>query len=270
MRTSRLRFAVLLAALPPLAGAGRSPHQAPLVPEPAARADADAERLLDLAVDAADPDRTPWLETGFRQRVRLPGLEYEADGDYRTGPGRRFRLELRTRVGSAPGTLVLVGDGYHLWRGRRLGDGGWAEVVRTPAAAGASASGGSGVAFGGVAPLLRNLRRRLVWVGHEAGDGGRVTLTGVWPEEERREITRGRPWPAGLPTRCRLTLEADGWPRRVEWWGPAVDGGAAELLVEMDFRDAVRDRALPAWQAAALFAFDPGQAVVVDRPGDAP
>jgi hypothetical protein len=269
MRTARPLLLVLpLAALVPLAGALPWSKSRPVPaadPLPAA-ADAEAERLLDRAVEAADPDAVPWLETGFRQRVRLPGLAYEAEGDYRTGPGRRFRLELRTKVGQACGTLVLVGDGRYLWRGTRVGDRPWSKVTRA-AARPDDERDEDGLNFSGVAPLLRNLRARMKWVRHEAGEGGQVTLTGVWTEEARRAVSKDKRWPAGLPTRCRLTLDADGWPRRVEWWGPAVEGGGPELLVEMDFRDAVRDRALPPAQADALFAFDPGNAVVVEKDG---
>src|SRR5262249_17009627 len=153
-----------------------------------------------------DPESLVWLETSFRQRVRLPGLAYEAEGDYRTGPGQRFRLEVRTRVGQARGTLVLVGDGRYLWRGTRVGDRPWAQVTR--AAVGADGEkGDDGLNFSGVAPLLRHLRARMTWVKHEAGAGGSVTLTGVWTEESRRQaLPEDGPWPAGLPTRCRLTL----------------------------------------------------------------
>jgi hypothetical protein len=254
-----------LIALPPLAGALPWPSR-PTPPSAADLAatgpDAEAERLLDRAIAAVDPERTPWLETSFRQRVRLPGLEYEADGDYRTGSGQRFRLEVRTRIGRTPGTLVLVGDGQHLWRGTRFGEGGWSEVTRAPFRPGGANPGLDGVNFSGVSPLLRNLRERMVWVKHETANG-QVTLTGVWPKAPKKGA-----WPTGLPTCCRLTLDGDGWPRRIEWWGPTTDGGGPDLLAEMEFRDPVRNRALSPYQAVSVFSFDPGKTVVVDRFAD--
>jgi hypothetical protein len=277
MRTPRpFLFLLILPILPLLTGASSTEKERwpdrtvpPSVSDLAATsADAEAEQLLDRAVAAVDPERTPWLETSFRQRVRLPGLEYEADGDYRIGPGQCFRLEVRTRIGRTPGTLVLVGDGRHLWRGTRLGEGPWTEVTRAPFRNGGMVPTLDGLNFSGVAPLLRHLRERMIWVRHEAA-GGRVTLTGVWPEEARRRIApKAGTWPVGLPSCCRLTLAADGWPHRVEWWGPRTEGGGTELLVEMEFRDAVRNRALSSYQTVAVFSFDPGPTTVVDRADD--
>jgi hypothetical protein len=239
--------------------------------------DPEAARLLDRALDAVSPDRLPWLEAGVWQKVRLPGLSYEAEGRYLAAPGHRFRLELRTTLGNTPGELVLVSDGRHLWRGTRLGGGGWAEVSRAALRAGfdlpdgpgwpQARDGAGGLSFGGVGPLLTNLRERLTWVGLERQEG-RFVLTGVWPEQARAALRGGKKaWPAGLPRECRLTLdEARLWPRRVEWWGPPTDGGDSDLLAVVELRGPVFNRPLPPAEAAAAFAFDPGRTPVSEAP----
>jgi hypothetical protein len=233
--------------------------------------------LLDRALAAVAPDRLPWLQTGVWQKVRLPGLTYEAEGRYLTAPGHRFRLELRTTLGNTPGELVLVSDGRHLWRGTRLGGGDWAEVGRAALRSGfdmpdgpgwpqARSGAGNGLTFSGVGPLLSNLRERLVWVAAEKKEG-RVELTGVWPADVRSAlVAESRSWPAGMPRQCRLSLdETTLWPRRVEWWGPPTEGGDSDLLAVVELRQPICNRPLAPAEAAAVFAFDPGNAAVSER-----
>ena len=121
-----------------------------------------------------------------------------------------------------------------------------------------------------MAPLLRNLRTRLVWarrqVIRQAGRE-RIHLVGVWSKEEaRRQTSSEESWPIALPRQCHLYLDARTyWPERVEWWGPSTTGGGDRLLVQMEFRHPVFNRPLPAETCTRLFAFQPGGAEIEDE-----
>jgi hypothetical protein len=286
-RSQKPRFAIallVLAALVTLAFAlPWSRASRPEEPEPAESLppEPQIERLLDDVLADLRPDQSPWLETTIRQRVHLPGVAYTAEGRYQTAPGHRCRLELRTQTGQASGTLLVVSDGQHLWRGQRVGDGAWTTVQR--AGLGPcfetegvgnwpKSRGDNGMSFSGVAPLLRNLRRTLDWVSQSTDANGEVVLTGVWPAARRAALAPpGQSWPLGLPRRCQLTLDAaTHWPRRVEWWGPQAEGNHNQLLAELEFRDPVRNQPLTPEQCATAFAFDPGLTPVTNQAGTAP
>src|SRR5262249_22786227 len=134
--------------------------------------------------------------TAVWQKVDLADLSYESAGRHVAGPGGRFRTELHPRVGGTEGTWLAVSDGAHLWEATRVGGGGWTSVSRLDLREVSAALEGPAVApalranvLGGLmvrgpAPLLRDLRGRLSWVGREAvrtAGGERVRLTGVWP-----------------------------------------------------------------------------------------
>ena len=186
---------------------------------------------------ALEPDRIAWLETKIKQRVRLPGLEYEAEGCYRAAPNNRYRLELRTHVGKTTGIVLAVSDGANVWRANRVGDGAWTDVRRVGLREVLEGRDVSlqqrddfyrGPAFTGPAPLLKNLQRRMVWAKRaEVRADGRaaVELTGVWPAEQLAVLVpKDAEWPAGLPDRCRLLLDAD------TLWPAASDGGGRPWL----------------------------------------
>jgi hypothetical protein len=270
----------VVAGLALLAGAGRrtapeAAPSAPFTPPPAPVADAAACRTLEAAAAAVEGRRAGWLETTVRQRVRVPELEYEADGRYQSAPGSRFRLELRTRAGKTTGTVVAVSDGASVWRARRVGDGDWTGVRRIGLTQLLDHPGATperrdelqrGPTFTGPAPLLRNLQKRMVWVKRAAvtRDGrAAVELTGVWPASSAQPDVAS---PPGMPDRCRLYLDADTlWPRRVEWCGPTAGGKTLGCLMEMELRDPVFDRRLTAEECARTFVFDPGNAAVTDE-----
>ncbi len=105
---------------------------APYSPPPAAVADTAASQTLEAALTALGR-RGSWLEMTVRQRVRLPELQYLAEGSYRAAPDHRFRLDLQTRVGKTTGTLLTVSDGATVWRAHRSGDGAWTAVTRAAA-----------------------------------------------------------------------------------------------------------------------------------------
>ncbi|MGH7171068.1 MAG: hypothetical protein ACRELG_12385 [Gemmataceae bacterium] len=255
------------------------PFAVPAAPAP--RANADAERCLERAVDAFTGDRVKWLEMAIWQKVQLPGCSYEADGSYRLASGQRFRLEMHMNPGESEGTLLSVSDGRELWQAERLGQGAWENVTRVKLSEVFAIMSGPGSArlrdeflqrphFQGMAPLLRNLRQRLVWARSEVirPDGDeRIHLVGVWSQAEaRKQSVSEETWPIALPRQCHVYLDARSyWPRRVEWWGPNKAGGDDRLLVQMEFRNPVFNRPLSAETCARLFAFHPGNAKVEDE-----
>jgi hypothetical protein len=250
-------------------------------PAPPPQADPVAGRWLDQAIDAFNPDRIHWLELAIWQKAQLPGCCYEADGSYRLAPGQRFRLEMHTQPGMGEGTLLMVSDGRELWQAERPADGDWENVTRLNLSeVFALMNGPAGPQlrdeflqrphFQGMTPLLRNLRCRLVWARAEVirqSSGDRVRLIGVWPKEEAdKHASSEKPWPTALPRQCHLYLDARSfWPRRVEWWGPMASGGSDRLLEQMEFRDVVVNRPLPAPTCARLFAFHPGNVEIEDE-----
>jgi hypothetical protein len=261
---------------------------APPLPSTGVVEDAEACALLDRAAQALLCDQVTWLSCEIRQEAHLPDLSYTGEGRYLLAPGHRFRLELQTRVGETAGTLLLVGDGVNVWQARRAGSGGWEHVTRLGLAEVLTALEGPGGAarlraeflagptLSGVAPLLRTLRYRLLWVRHEttrdaATEG--IELTGVWrPDDLRQRAPLGHPWPAGLPRQCRVVLDAQTlWPARIEWWGPAtpgrapVAGGSESLLASTEYGKPCLNEALPPEECTRAFSFDAGDAAVTDR-----
>ncbi len=237
---------------------------------------AELHRLVDAAPDPeaaaafaqalarlGEPGRE-WLQAGIWLRSHVPGLEYEGQGCYWKAPGGRYRVEARTRgERGTSAAYVAVSDGHDRWQATRAGSGGYRDVRR------ARAGGATprGLLVAGVDPLLRSLQGQLEWVRRE-GDGADVVITGTWKPAVRRTLAPpDEPWPASLPRACRVALR-DGWPRRVEWWGPAAEGGEDRLLIEVEFRDPVWGRAWSEEECARLFAFDPGQAPVLDLTPD--
>ena len=74
------------------------------------------------------------------------------------------------------------------------------------------------------------------------------------------------PEPSGLPRQCHLYLDARTcWAQRVEWWGPTAGVGDDRLLVQMEFRNPVFNRPLPADVCARLFSFHPGDVPIEDE-----
>jgi hypothetical protein len=242
--------------------------------------DAAATEVMTQAVRRLQPSSLGWLQAGVWLRARLPGVRYEGEGRYVLAPGQRFRLELQMRRtgGKRRTTTVLsVSDGRDLWLARDAGDGTWTDVQRLQV--GAILTGADspvrlpalrdqflqGQALRGLVPLMRSLQTDLRWLRREGGAGEEV-LTGTWdPGLAAVLAPPGQPWPEGLPRVCRLVLRGpELWPARIEWYGSPDAAGQMPLLVEMEFRDPLFNQRLPEDQAAGLFAFDPGQAVVTD------
>jgi hypothetical protein len=245
----------------------------------------EATSCLDEAIGRLTRGKIDWLQCTIRQQVTLPGLHYTAEGRYLLAPDHRFRLEVQTRTGDKAGTLLNVSDGATLWQASCLGQGPWDKVTRIGVREVLAAIDGAGNAarlrtdflegpmFSGIAPLLRALRGRLVWVGRTANrDHGNdmIQLTGVWPPDALREkAPADHPWPNGLPQHCRIVLEARTlWPRRIEWWGPLGPQGADQLLALTEYSAPVLNEPLADDVCARAFAFAPGSTPVTDRTSD--
>lgn len=263
-----------------LTGALRYPGWRPGEPEAAPSAellrareappDAAAMDTLAQAVrDGTKADRA-WVQSAVWLRFHHPEARYQAEGSYVQAPGKRYRLEVRTRRDSgnpnSSGGLVLVCDGRDHWQASRVGAGGYREVKRIRLADLTDGPAAASLLRGPQA-LLESMQTHLIWVKRSLR-GGRVELTGAWPVSSRAVLApRGQPWPEALPRLCRLSLLADQpWPARVEWWGPVRADGPDRLLAEIEFRAPVFGQVLAEDECARLFRFDPGQTTVNDEP----
>jgi hypothetical protein len=257
-----------------LAGALRGPGlRLPAAAEPApaapaglgeARSDPEAAALVGRALARLEAPERAWLQTAVWLRSHLPGLSYQGEGVYLSAPGRRYRLEVRTRGegGRAAGsTLLAVSDGHDRWQAGRTAAGDYRGVQRLPL----DAPPDPRLPLCGPGALLRSLHEHLVWTRREA-QGGDVVVMGAWHPYLRDLLApAAEGWPAALPRACRLWLSGpELWPARLEWWGPAEAGGADRLLAEMEFREPSWGRPLPEEECRRLFAFDPAGAAVED------
>jgi len=273
------RFLPLLAlplGLLPLLGAWSAPRpcHAPLDPLPAdIKVDPAALEVLDKTLEMLDPRRISWLEMDIWQKVSVPGLEYEAEGRYLSGPGQRFRLELKTHLGDSHAMLLLVGTGERISRALHVDSQGWLDAgPAEPAAADATGainhdrlSVFSDATFQGLGPLLENLQHRLVWYHHEkvsSDDGEQILLAGVRPPPPDEDHGA-----AGQPERCQLYLDARTlMPLRVEWWGPYSRRSTSALLAQMEFRNPRLNQPLTAERCAVEFALSHGGRPIAPRP----
>jgi hypothetical protein len=236
------------------------------------REDPEAAALVDAALRALDPQRVPWVQTQVWQRVHVPGLEYQSEGHYLTGPGHRFRLDLTIRVGGSTGQIQVINDGAICWQSEQFGSG--ARVVRKvdlqSVLDGLGNPGNAAQlrdelfqaqAFGGPQRLLASMHSQLRFTRKESvrwKGQPLIRLIGF--------ATRGddgsQAGAAFTPRQCRLYLHPQSlWPCRLEWWGPAQKCSRDTLLIQMEFRDPQ----LPGQVSDREFAFDPGKDWVEDR-----
>ncbi len=284
MSSSRFLWLTLLtcAALPGalLLGspfAPTAPATLGAVPIPT-QADASAAAAVAEALARLDPQRLPWLETAVWQQVSVHGLTYESEGRYRSGPGQRLLVDLKTRIGVSEGTLHLASDGSTLWKAMRMGDGPWCSVIKVNLAEVLQVLPASGTlelvlgeylrsqSFGGVRAVLANLRDEMRWVRKDrVRRAGRefIKLTGVARTDKSGDPASNE---AGVPRQCRLYLDPSNlWPHRVEWWGPDPPRAGEVLLLQMEFRDPVFRSQPASNRSVAEFQFDPGVVVVQDQ-----
>src|SRR5262245_6686035 len=64
---------------------------APPAPPPP-KADPDAVKALDKALERFGPKQTGWIKTTIWQHLDVQGLTYGAEGVYLSGPNHRYRL----------------------------------------------------------------------------------------------------------------------------------------------------------------------------------
>jgi hypothetical protein len=248
---------------------------------PSAPEDVVGTEMLDQAIETLNPNRVEWLEAEVWQQVSCQDLTYQAEGHFRAAPGQRLRLQLGLRVGRVRGDMQVVSDGITIWQAQQV-DSGPRLVHRVELQAFLNALAQPDLppaqraellqhqGFAGLAPLLQGLRHRLVVTGREnlSWKGQPVTrLTLIWPASpETLPVSAGQPWPALVPRKCLLYLDARSfWPHRLEWWGPEEAAGRDRLLFEMEFRNPVVNRPLTPEQCAREFTFDAQGVIVQDR-----
>jgi hypothetical protein len=247
--------------------------------------DAEAGAAVDRALALLDPKRLVWLDTRVWQQVHAEDVTCEADGRFVAGPGCRFRLDMATHRGNTDGTMQVVSDGRTLWQTTRIGKGSWTKPSRvrltevlalldrpdTPPGVREEFFQSQGC--GGLPTLLPSLRQRMDWVRKEAvrrNDRYFIKLSGTWTSAVAASLAPvAKSWPPHMPRSCRLYLDPESaWPHRLEWWGPDPARGDEVLLVEMEFRDPVLNRALTADQCASTFRPDADEQSMPDVTAD--
>jgi hypothetical protein len=227
--------------------------------------DPGATALLDSAIRALDPQRVPWMQLHLWQRVQLPQLVYQSEGLYRSGPGRRARLDLTVHVRGTEGRMLTVCDGTTFWQTEQVGSAPRTafkvELKEFASALGDPEKEPQAIdeffqtqSFVGLLPMLNGLRKEVRFTRRD-----RVRYRG---QRMIRLIgVAARPaGPEALLRQCRLFLDEQTlWPCRVEWWGPAPRRGDDVVLMQMEFRNPQ----LHVLEDA--FTFDPGPEKVEDR-----
>lgn len=251
------------------------------VPQPPPKADPGATRLLHDAVQRLDWKKLGWVDTAFWQQADVQGFTFQAEGNYVSAPDRRFRLDVRVRVGATVGKLEVVSDGSTLWEGMKIGSFP-PRVTKLDLVKVLDEMKGPAAdvdplrdeffqtqSFRGITPLVQGIEQRMTVTGQEKvrRDGRDMTrLTAVWSQP----LQAGLQWPAFLPRQCQLYLAPAGsenvpWPYRLEWWGPAAQPGSEALLYAMEFREPKINQPLAAEQAARAFKYVPGTDKVEDQ-----
>lgn len=265
---------------------GQAVSPAPAI---AAKADPEAVKTMDKAIQVFDPAHLGWLETTLWQQVSAPTRMFEAQGRYLLAPDYRRRLDLKVQVGDASGEMQVVSDGANVWEMTNIAHYGKGvrktelkkildglnqpgitplvlEQVREEYLQGSTLSG--------ITPLLQNLKRQLVFTKQEPGKWQTkdvLILVGVWSPEMSKDIAPPDRWPMGLPRTCRVYVDASTfWPYRLEWWGPLPGRTEDLLLMQMEYRDPVigKPGEKPPESFAKAFTFDPGETSVVDNTKD--
>jgi hypothetical protein len=261
-----------------LTGALSRPAPPAAAPPGAGPADPAATQTLEEAIDRLS--RIAWMEATVWQQLACDEVAYQAQGRYLAGPDNRLRLDLQVRLGRSRAEMLAVSDGTTLWQSSRVA-GGERSVSRVELAKVLQALATPGVALqvrdeffqtqciAGLCPMLKGLRARMsasrqeevLWNGRAAH---RLTLH--WSGEQAAALAAaGAEWPAYLPRRCVLYLDAASlWPVRLEWWGPGAEPGPDTQLLQVEYRDPVLNRPLSPEECAREFAFDPGPGAVHD------
>jgi hypothetical protein len=238
-----------------------------------------AAGLLRRAAECLSPEHVAWMRTAIWQRVACEDLTYQAEGSYLSGPNHRLHLHLNVRFGNARSDLRVISDGATLWQIMRVGDGTpvvtRAELARVLDASKMSLAGADAQAefyqsqcLTGLYPLLQGLRKSMIVTRKESLNWNhqnvtRLTLT--WSHAAAAKLTpSGQAWPAGVPDKCFLYLDAATlWPHRIEWQAPDAHRNE-KIVFEMELRNPILNRAIPQDQCDREFSFDPGPGEVPD------
>src|SRR5581483_1248838 len=257
---------------------------------PAPKADPKAAQALQKAIDQLDSKKVGWLQLTLAQKLTVwqqlasPGLTYQAEGDYLSGPNQCLRLNLKIRLGGLNAETTTVSDGTILWTavtsaGQPRTVTKWSLKEIQQALSNPNMmpqlreSFYQSQCFSGIVPILENMRQQMVvtkqeslqWQGHDV-----LKLTAVWNAEITKELMPAggsNTWPTLVPHECRLLLDAKTyWPYRLEWWGPVTPGGPDVLVMETEYRDPhmIKTGDKPPEQYARAFVFDPGTDKVSD------
>lgn len=260
-----LRF-VLPTFLAVFAGSGYATQERPVEPV----------SLLEGCLD--NLAKLPWLETSFRHYVFARNRYYVSEGKHILAPEMKASLySCRVKVGNSPGELRIHCDGQRIWRilengpNREVRTYTLAKLLEARNQIDKTLLGPELTAqllrdddaehgFLGPRGILAELKEKLVWSGVKPGqlaDGRPVhVLEGEWSKAfldklapvrkegssgpDLRELWTKRTGFIRVPRLCCLHLDKETlFPRRIEWWGPAVPEGPDELLVAVDYENPV-------------------------------
>jgi hypothetical protein len=225
-------------------------------------AESAADALLDKAVDAVSPISLEWLDTRVWQKKA--GQHEVVEGRYIVGPHQRMRLDLKVRLGGNTGFVRAISDGQSLRQARwQKGQQPKLAVAVLPKLEGDTDPRElwqvrenflHEQGFGGLWPLLRAIRSGLrrprkqagLWQGKSV-----IKVAGAWDASQDRLCQLP---PSCRARRCNLYLDAATlWPHRIEWIGSDRPDDHPTLLLQMEFRDPIRNHPLSETDCARVF-----------------
>jgi hypothetical protein len=223
--------------------------------------EAPAGKLLDDAVTRLSPERVRWLETTVCQQT-FGEDAYKAQGRFLLGTDARMRLNMKVFVEGTTYHVMAMSDGRELRQARWLeGQTPQVECFALPKQEGGDTSAArenflSTHACAGPLPLLRNIRQGLREPKQQVGlwhDRRVIRLSGAWNADEPLLKTL----PASLRARrCALFLDEHSlWPYCIEWIGSPRPQDHAVVLLRLEFREPVLNRAPLDQECARFFQF---------------
>jgi hypothetical protein len=252
-----------------------------LKPQRAPVEDKAAAQTLDEAVANLQPERIGWTEATLWQKVNWDDFAYQAEGRYLAGPGHHLHLSLTVQVGRTHGELQMICDGTTLWEDMQI-QGKERLVSRAELARVLECLGRDTVppqvrdefiqemCVCGLGPWLQSLRRQMVvthqeflsWNMHDV-----MRLTLEWtPHNAEVLAPPQKPWPAYLPRKCLLYLDAEtSWPYRLEWWGPGKVPDRENQIYQIEFRDPILHQSVPPERCTRECTLPPGSEEETDR-----
>jgi hypothetical protein len=183
-------------------------------------------------------------------------------------------------MGKTQGILRVISDGSTLWEEMKV-DGqervaSRAELARiiesleqSTVSAQARAELFQEMCISGLAPWLQSLRNQMTVIHQETASWNMhdvLRLTLAWKAPIAAALAPpGQPWPAYLPRKCLLYLDAEThWPYRMEWWGPGKRPDRETQIYQVELREPVFTQVFPARRCAKEFTLEPGPDEVPD------